>query len=451
MLDIFKEKLRKRIKDKGLRELLRGASSTMALRVTGFIVGYVFILIISRTYGSSVLGIYTLCSTILIIFSVAGRLGFDASIVKFFSQNIIYNKWDTIHEIYSKILRIVIPWGLCLTTILFFSSGWLSETFFHKPWLTPYFKIISIGVLPMILRFINSESYRGFKMMPQYAYSQHVSYFLYALVLLGGVSVFYKNDFLPNICFVASLAILSVSSTILVFRRIRRQSVTQSHSINTREMLRISTPMMLSTSLMLISGFINTIVLGIYGTEGEVGLYNVIFKIGTLTSMILTSVNSIAAPKFAELHALNDREGLARTAIQTSKINFWASMPVLAGTIIFRREILQVFGDEFVAGADVLLFTIAGQCVNMFSGSVSAFLNMTGHQNVQRTILLISTAINIITCMILIPKYGLAGSAICGMIFMISWNVLALLYIKVRLNVQTYYVPFIKIEKQKNV
>jgi O-antigen/teichoic acid export membrane protein len=446
----IKQRVDDRLRDKNLRELIKGTSSTFVIRVIGFIIGYIFVLIISRFYGPQIVGAFTLCSTVLIIFSVAGRLGFDSSIVRFFAQNIIHNKWDVVHEIYIKILRIIIPWGLFLSVVLFFSSSLLADRFFHKPQLAPYFKLISIGVLPMTLRFINAESYRGFKMMKQYAYSQNVSYFLYASVMLTAVSLFYKNDFLPNLCFVASLAILSISSSFLILKKIKSNSPSISESIGVRKMLGISTPMMLSTSLMLISGWINTVMLGIYGTESDVGIYSVIFKIGTFSAIVLNAVNSIAAPKFAELHALNDYRGLAKVAVQTSKINFWASLPILALTIIFRHDILELFGKEFVAGAKVLLFTMLGQLVNVFSGSAGAFLNMTGHQNVQRTIVLIATLINIISCMIFIPKYGLMGSAICGMIFMCTWNIIALLYIKIKLNIQTFYFPFSQVKTENS-
>src|SRR6185436_8764990 len=115
----------------------------------------------------------------------------------------------------------------------------------------------------------------------------------------------------------------------LILKKIKNHARSASRSINVSEMLRISTPMMLSTSLLLISGWINTIMLGIYGTESDVGIYNVLFKIGTGSAIILNSVKSIAAPKFAELHAMKNSSGLADTAIQTSKINFWLSLPIL--------------------------------------------------------------------------------------------------------------------------
>lgn len=442
MLKKIKQDFGARFQDKSLLELIKGSANTLLLRVLGFVVGYIFIFIISRFYGSSVVGSFTLCSTVLIIFSVIGRLGFDSSIVRFFAQNVTINKWDVVYEIYKKILTLIIPWTILLSLFLFFSSAFIADSLFHKPTLKPYLQIISFGVLPITLRFINSESYRGFKMMWQYAYTQNVSYLLYASVILGSISVFYKNDFLPIICFVFSLCFLALTSSYFVLKKIKRYTKTVSDSIAMWKMIRISSPMMLSTSLLLISGWINTIMLGIYGTESEVGMYNVIFKIGTFSSIVLTSVNSIAAPKFAELHILNDHTGLNNTAIQTSKINFWVSLPIFVITIFFRQSILGLFGKEFEAGADVLMFTMVGQFINIFSGSVGTFLNMTGHQNAQRVVILIATLINVFCCFVFIPSYGLMGSAICGMIFMASWNIMALLYIKIRLNIQTYYNPF---------
>jgi O-antigen/teichoic acid export membrane protein len=192
------------------------------------------------------------------------------------------------------------------------------------------------------------------------------------------------------------------------------------------------------------------VMLGIYGTESDVGIYNVILKIGAFTHIILNAVNSIAAPKFAELHALNDQRGLAKVAIQTSKINFWASLPVFIAIIIFRRYILEIFGSEFAVAADLLLFTMIGQFVNIFSGSVGTFLNMTGHQNMQRTIVLVSTVINVIACMYFIPRYGLMGSVISSTIFLCLWNIMSLLYIKIKLNIQTFYFPFSKSNKENS-
>lgn len=207
-------------------------------------------------------------------------------------------------------------------------------------------------------------------------------------------------------------------------------------------MIRHSLPMMLATSLLLISGWLNTIMLGIWSTETDVGIYSVILKISTLSTFVLMSINSIAAPRFAQLHAKGNKEGLNTYVGQIAKVIFFSSIPIFLFIIIFRDWLLGLFGEEFVIGSQALLIAMIGQFFNVFAGSVGAILNMTGHQVAFRNILGISTIINIAACVIFIPLYGLMGSAIAGMIFMGCWNLISMVYIKMKFNIKTYFWPF---------
>jgi O-antigen/teichoic acid export membrane protein len=190
------------------------------------------------------------------------------------------------------------------------------------------------------------------------------------------------------------------------------------------------------------SGWINTLFLGRYGTTADVGIYKVVLQITTVCGFILLSVNAVAAPKFAELWAKGDLKELGNSASQTSKINFFASLPIFIVIIVFREFILGLFGEEFKVAGNILLFNMIGQFFNIFSGSCGSFLNMTGHQKSFQNILLVSTAFNIIACYFFIPIYGLLGSAICSMIFMSTWNIFSLIYIKRKFDIKTYYWPF---------
>jgi O-antigen/teichoic acid export membrane protein len=442
MFDAVERKIKSQFKDENFAEIFRDTSVTFIIRVFGLAAGYLFYFLIARIYGSSILGAFTLSSTVLIMFTVLGRLGIDTSIIKFFAQNAALNKWDTILEVYNKVLRIVIPFGLILSIILYSFSSLISEHVFKKPHLDPYFKVISFAVLPMVLRFINSESYRGFKMNVQYAWSKNVSYYLYASIILGVSSIFYSSSYLPNICFSASLMILGISSTYLIYSKIKSKNSHAGNSISYKELLSTSLPMMLSSSLTLVSGWINTIMLGIFADESQVGVFSVVLKISMVSNFILTSVNSVVAPKFAESHVLKDTQTLKNILKQTAKINFWASIPLFVLILVFRKFILQIFGSDFIIGADLLFFTILGQLINVFSGSVGYLMNMTGYQKEFQRIILFSTLLNIVCCFIFIPWLGMLGSAITNMIFVCSWNLGAVFYIKSKLGLQTFYWPF---------
>src|SRR5688572_29354527 len=89
-------------KDAGFLEIVKGSATTFAVRLMGLVAGYAFTFIISRYYGSEVLGAHTLSVTVLMMFSVFGRLGMDSLLVRHFAQDHAVNRWDRILEVYKK-------------------------------------------------------------------------------------------------------------------------------------------------------------------------------------------------------------------------------------------------------------------------------------------------------------------------------------------------------------
>lgn len=454
MIDVLNKKVKRQFKEKGFKELVFGSATTFVLRVLGMLAGALFTFIMAKLFGASTVGAFHLSQTVLLLFTILSKLGMDTAIVKLFSQNIVFNNWPKVLGIYNRVIATTIPLGIFWGVVLYFSSGLIATHIFNKPYLEDYLKIISIGILPMSLRFINSECYRGMRQLRLYAYSQNVSYFIYSLVVMSILYYVVKdqNKFVPNISFVIALGILAVTSSISVKSKIKEHVGKQeANPIQKREILKTSLPMMLSNSMMQISGWINTLFLGYYCTDADVGIYRVVLHVATVCAFILVSINSVAAPRFAQLYAKRDMLGLARAARQTSAVNFFASIPIFLIIVIFRERIMGYFGAEFAIGAQVLLFNMAGQFMNIFCGSVGSFLNMTGREKEFQNILLICTVINLISCMIFIPMYGLMGSAICTMLYMSSWNIISAIYIYKKYKIQTFYWPFAGRIKEETV
>ena len=442
MIRKFKKDLKADFRDRSFKEMVREGAVAFLIRIGGLVAGYAFVFIISRYFGSEVLGAHTLSVTVLMMFTVAGKLGMDTNLVRNFAQAHGDNRWDKIMEVYKKTLSVIIPVGLLLSALLYFTAPLIAERIFEKPMLTPWFRVISFGVLPMVLRFVNSECYRGFGMNREYAYSQNVGYFIYGSVILGVLAQFSDNVLLPNIAFASSLIILAISSSWLIYRKIRKQTNITANEYPMKELVGHSLPMLMTNSMLMIAGWINTILLGIWSTESDVGIYSVVLKIATFGTFMLMSINSIATPRFAQLYAKGDMEQFRKYTAQTAKIIFLTSLPVFAGILLLNDWLLSLFGEEFKVGAMALVITMIGQSFNVFAGSVGVILNMTGHQKSFRNIITGSTIVNVIICFILIPKYGLLGSAIAGAVFMASWNLASLIYIKKKLGVDSFYNPF---------
>lgn len=425
------------------RELLKGSSLVFIIYILGMAAGYLFTLLVTRNYGAEAMGILALSQTILLITSIICKLGLDSASLRFVAEYASQGKWSLLKEFYIKNLKLLIPIAIFMSFILFYISPFISKHLFKNPQLSTSFQIISISVLPFVMLFLHSESFRGLKKVVAYAAFRNVSIpFVSSVVLLIAVH-FSKDASMPIVAYVAGTIILSLASLVIWLKYVGIFNYKSEKSISYKTMLSVSLPMLLSSSMFFIMHWTDTIMLGMFRSEADVGIYNVALKIANITSISLFAINSIAAPKFAEFYTSGDIKGLGKVAKQSTKLIFWSSFPVLLVFFFFPSFILGVFGEEFKVGIYALLFLTIGQFVNAISGSVGFILQMTGKQKVFQNIMLIATVLNIVLNIVLIPKYGIHGAAFASMIAISFWNLASVFYIKSYLNIVTLYIPIL--------
>lgn len=426
-----------------LQEVLTGSSVALVLKVLGLVGGYIFIFILSHYYGAKGMGIYSLALSVLGILELFGTMGFKTSVLRFVGQFSAENNHHKIKSLYKKVLELIVPISFILAIALFFFSRKIAVSVFHNEALIIPFQIISLIIPVNSINAINIELIRGLRNIPLSEYLRNLNEPLLNIPLLLIISLFLANYYVPIITF--SLAIIGsfLISTFYVIKRTRSFSIDIEKSLSKTELLKISSPMMITAFSFLVMGRIDTIMLGMFSTTENVGIYNIALKIASVTSFILYAINTISAPKFSELYWSKDMENLRKVVRFSSKLIFVFSFPILLAFIIFPKFFMGIFGIEFIAGRYALIFLTMGQFVNASSGSVGIFLNMTGKQRIFRNIILTATSINIALNYILIPKYGINGAAIATMISMSFWNIYGAVYIKVKSNINTFYLPII--------
>jgi len=437
-LEEIKQKLNK---DIHLKEFLRGSFNAFILRVLGIAVGYIFILIITRYYGSKAMGIYAIFTTILQIVSTIGKFGMDTAILKLVAEYSIKDKWDIVIEIYRKIIKLVLPFSLILSILIFFLSPYIAQHIFNKPDLYKCFQIASIGIIPLVLIHIHVEGIRGLKKIKEYMFLHSIGILMLASFILGLITVLLRTNFIdlkninyiPLFVYIFSLFIICLMSYFIWIKSLPKKFNlgNKAEKFSYSSILDIAIPMFFSGSLALIIGWTDTIMLGIFRTEEEVGIYNVVLRLSILTSIVLVSASIVLAPKFVEFWSRKDIYGLVKLAQQSTKLIFLFSFPMLILFLFFPKEILGIFfGNEFKTGATALRILIIAQSVNIASGSVEIFLNMTGHQKFYQKVIFIGTIINIVLNFLLIPHFGILGAAIASAVSMIFWNFIFSLKIK---------------------
>src|SRR5690606_5120108 len=167
---------------------------------------------------------------------------------------------------------------------------------------------------------------------------------------------------------------------------------------------------------------------GFYDEEA-VGIFSIVMKFTFVTTLILTGINTISAPKFSELFWLDNQIELKNAVAFSAKILFYLSTPIFLILILFPEELLGIFSVEAGYAARMLIIISIGQYVNVLSGSVGLFLNMTGNQKVNRNIILFTTFMALILNYVLIQYMGIVGIAWATMISLIFLNASRAIYI----------------------
>ena len=279
-------------------EILNKGSSAFILKIIGSLLGYIFLLLVTRTAGAETWGVFALCLALLNIISIFSRMGIDTALLRYVAQ--FKGKMSEIKDIYSQGIYLVLVLSIVFSILLYFFSDLIAELVFQKSQLSSYFKIISYALVPFTIININVQTIRGLKKIKEFAFFQHVSIFLGAIVFFLLLTEFYNSDKLnsPIVAFTLSILLVMVISTVFVIKQFNQIKLIR--TLTKKEIIKTSFPMMLSSSILLLMAWSDTIMIGIFKAEVEVGIYNVALKLAMTTGIVLASVNSIVAPKLSE-------------------------------------------------------------------------------------------------------------------------------------------------------
>jgi len=411
---------------KDLKEIIHGASITFVLRLAGLITSYIFNIIFARIYGADVIGIFALALSVQGIFTLLANVGAQTSVVRFIAQFGNNGDYAEVKSIYGKYIKTLLPLSLIFTLIFYSSSSFFANSIFKNEMLVLPFRIIAFTVPLSVFFTINIASLRGLKEIGKAFVFQALTPVL-NLIGITTITFFIVKNYLVPISAQAITSFLVAFISYILWKRVISKKNIDNEKNNAgkttiKNILDVSLPMLITAGMFYILGWTDTVMLGIFKTEAEVGIYRIALKIALFTSFTLSAVNSIAGPKFSELYWSGDRKRLKTTIQNSAQIIFYATLPIFFIIVFFNKEILWLFGEQFLKGRNVLIILSMGQFINAAFGSVGLLLDMTGNQRIFRNAVVLGAILNILLNALLIPIYGITGAAVATAISTVIWN-----------------------------
>ena len=388
---------------------------------------------VTRIYGASVYGLVSLSFALFILGGILSRLGLDINLVRYYASE---RNWLNKGVFYRVLIKAILA-SFLFWLILYGLREYIIVSLVKKPELEPYILWTAAALPFWAITRLCGGVLRARKQSRWFAFLNNPGRFFFAfvaLMILWGIWDSPLNAIKAHFCAIVVLAILALAKTIPLLEEITLQSTS-----NSWHFLRDSFPMMLSSTIVILLGWTDTFVLGIYASSEDIGVYNVALKIAALTSFSLQAINAILAPKLAEAFEMNAIDQFDKQVGFSTILNFFVTLGVVTAILVLHPWVLSAFGEGFVAGRYILFVLCLGQLINSLSGSVGVILQMTGHQKVHQKIVLLALGLNIVLNITLTPLYGGLGAAIATTISILSWNVLGAWYLKAKLNITSYY------------
>ena len=446
MRKIFMSKLKKNLQNEHFGEILSGSFLSFVSKILTVLLGFISNFIIVKYYGSEILGKLSVLISVVTLGSVFGVFGLDVSILRFIPQ-LLKKSIGSIYYTLKRSFYMLLLSGFVVSIVVFIFSEQIAVSGFKKSDLSSLISYVSFFIVFNVLGKFSASCIRAFKDIKQFVILQSLPSILNIIFLVLSTFLFFHEYNPILVQFTSQFLVILITIFYLVKYVLKYRGYSDLNGLSFKSILSISFPMFLTVVIQIIVLQTDVLMLGRIDSFQNVGIYSIVMKLSLLSAFIISSINTMTAPKIAELFYNDNHEDLYLMIKKSTKLIFFGTFPITLILIFAGQLLLGIFGEEFEAGYIALIMLTIGQLISAMSGSVGYFLNMTGHQKILNRILFLGGIINVILNIILIPKFGISGAAFASMVSMILWNIIASFYIRSKFGFYISYVPFLSNRK----
>lgn len=437
--------------DQAIKTVFKGAAFVFLGVFFSKFATYLYRILMARWLGPDQYGLFSLAFSVFMIGMLFTKIGIPAGVTRFVSK---YRGKEDAARIRGTIfsgLEITLPLGFVAGAVLFFASPFIATQVFHEPGVAPVLRIFAV-TLP-IRTFVKNvmQVFKAFQRMDYFTLVEHVVQSI-VLVLITAALIYTGHGVIgAAAAYALSMVVAAVFGFYLLQTRIF-PLIGADHAVvrERRELLWFSLPLLGSSMVGVISGQIDTIMLGFFSntSAADVGVYNAAMPTGRLISAFGMAFGTILFPVITEHLARGEEESAVSIASITMRWTVAVAFPVTLLLTVFSGTILRaLFGQAYMAGSFVLAIMAGAALLNATVNPLTKFLKAKDMTQWIFVNSVITTVLNVPLNVALIPVYGIAGAGIATVAAGVLGSLLATVEVvgllRIRPSLRGLHVPVI--------
>ncbi len=419
-------------------QLLRGGVGSMLVKGANLVLGLILTLILARALGSEGYGIYTYALTLVSLLAILAQSGIPTLAIREVAAYQSVGQWGYLRGFLVRANQYILVFALLIGFVTGSIVWFLAEGIEAMQLAT-----LALGL--MLLPFITLVNLFGATLqglrkvvlgqLPESVLRPGLFLLLIVMLLIQRESgVVTPTD--AMVLHVIAAGLVFVVGSVLLWRHLPTQARGVLARHETRRWFASALPLTLISAMYLINSQSDILMLGVFRTSEEVGVYRVAVLGSTLVAFTLVAIQSAVAPYISRLYTQGSMQQLQRMVTFSAWLILLGALPVAALLIAFGEPILRLtFGADYGSGHIALAILCMAQLINAGMGLVDHLLVMTGDERIVSIGLSIAATSNVLLNLMLIPMFGMEGAALSTLVTFMVWKVVLVYQVHRRLGI----------------
>ena len=420
--------------------VVKRSIGSLLIKAFSMATSFLIVIVLASILGPEGYGVYVFALSLIAVISIPSQVGLPLVIVRETAKAQVNKNWYLIKKLWVWSNRYILISSICslfVGCLLGLFGGFLLNEE-QKTVL-----LIGLVTIPLVaFSYKYSASIQGLNFV---VLAQVPDKFIRPILLLALIFIInwawegHKLTPVYTMVIYSIVTLIVLVVSVIILKKVEPKEIKEiSKSYDNSPEWRKST-LVLTTigGLSLLNSHMDIIMLGILSTDGNVGVYRVIFQLGSLIVFGLAAISQVLQPHLARIHKQGDIVELQKIVTFSSRVILIISLPPVLILLFYGDWVLlTLFGDQYKDSAVSLNILVFGQIFNVAMGPVGIILNMTGNERHAVQGVGIALILNLVLNFLLIPVYGVVGATIATSVSLFVWNVILRNRVRSKLGVE---------------
>jgi O-antigen/teichoic acid export membrane protein len=432
--------MRRKEKDRYLKLLAKTSFFVFISIILSKIFSYGYKIVIARTMGAEIYGLFSLAIILIGFFITFASLGLIDGLLRYIPFYRGKKELKKVKFLVKTCFVVLLITSILSFILLFTLSEFISIHIFKNPDLIYYLKILSLVVPFTIISSIFLTIIRSFERATSYSFLTNVlqnglKFLLLILFIFMGLKT---NALLFSYLFAfIGLCMVSYFVARTHLKKVFKEKELKSNEkrIIFKELLSYSWPLIFVGVLYTLFYWIDSLMIGYFKTVSDVGLYNATLTVISLFSIAQSLFVQLFIPLVSKKFSQNKLTLIKQLTQQITKWIYLLNLPIFVMIFLFPGVVINFFfGSEFIIAQTSLRILALGGLFAGFLGVLTGLVNIQGSTKIILKDFIAFSVLNVILNILLIPKYGINGAAIATTISWVLFTTILFAQVKTKLG-----------------